>query len=66
MSPILFTKPDDPQAASILKAMLEKAGLPILGLIVKVNQDDKVVNVELTDENTVKALALAAAMEDET
>jgi len=66
MSSILFTKPDDPQAASILKAMLEKTGLPILGLIVKVNQNDKVVNVELTDENTVKALALAAALEDET
>jgi hypothetical protein len=64
MSTILFTKPDDPQAAALLKTLLAKTGLPILGLIVKVNQDDKVINVELTDENTVKALALAAALEE--
>jgi hypothetical protein len=65
MSSILFTKPDDPQAASMLKAMMERVQLPILGLIVKVNERDEVVNVELTDENTVKSLALASALEEE-
>lgn len=65
MTQMFFTNPDSPEATSMLRTMLEKINLPILGLIVKVNQDDEVVNVELTDENTIKALALCAALENE-
>ncbi len=62
MSSILFTNPDSPDALELLRAMVQKIQLPILGLIVKVNEHDEVMNVELTDENTVKSLALAAAL----
>jgi hypothetical protein len=65
MSTIHFTNPDDPAAAAMLRALVERVNLPILGLIVKVNERDEVVNVELTDEHTVKALALVSALEED-
>lgn len=65
MSPILFKNPDSPDALEMLRAMVQKISLPVLGLIVKVNDRDEVVNVELTDGNTVKSLALAAALAEE-
>jgi hypothetical protein len=64
MSSILFTKPDSPEALEILRDLVQKINLPILGLIIKVNDHDEVVNVELSDEHTVKALALASALEE--
>lgn len=67
MTSIIFTHPDTPEAAGMLRALMEKINLPVLGLIIKVNEQDEVVNVELTDEHTVKSLALSSALEtDET
>ncbi len=65
MSSIVFSNPDGPEAAAMLRAMVERINLPILGLLIKVNERDEVVNVELTDEHTVKSLALASALEEE-
>ena len=65
MSKIYFANPDSPEAAQALRALVERVNLPVLGLIVKVNQDDEVVNVELTGADEVKALALASALKDE-
>jgi hypothetical protein len=55
-----FTSADSPDAAAILQQMVQSIHLPILGLIVKVNERDEVVNVELADENTIKSLAFAS------
>jgi hypothetical protein len=65
MSTIHFANPDSPEAASMLRSLVERINLPILGLLIKVNEHDEVVNVELTDEHTVKSIALAAALEKE-
>lgn len=65
MSAIIFSKPDSPEAAAMLRAMVERINLPVLALLVKVNERDEVVNVELTDEHTVKSLALVAALAEE-
>lgn len=62
---ILFAKPDAPESVEFLRRAMQNIHTPILGLIVKVNENDEIVNVELTDEQTVKSLALAGAMGDE-
>jgi hypothetical protein len=65
MNKIHFANPDSPEAAEALRALVERVHLPIVGLLIKVNERDEVVNIELSDEYTVKALALAAALEEE-
>lgn len=54
-----FTSADSSDAAAILQRMTKSLNLPVLGLIVKVNDKDEVLNVELADEHTVKSLAIA-------
>jgi hypothetical protein len=56
-----FTSADSSDAAAILQRMTKSLNLPVLGLIVKVNDKDEVLNVELADEHTVKSLAIANA-----
>ncbi len=63
MHSITFTKPDDPQSVSLLLKMVEMVQIPILCLILKVNEKDEIMNIELTDEHTVKSLALVSAVE---
>ncbi|WKZ38307.1 MAG: hypothetical protein QY332_10235 [Anaerolineales bacterium] len=60
-STFFFTSADSPDAATILRRMTQSINLPVLGLIVKVNERDEVLNVELADEHTVKSLAIANA-----
>jgi selenocysteine lyase/cysteine desulfurase len=58
-STFFFTNADSSDAVAILQRMTQSLNLPVLGLIVKVNERDEVLNVELADEHTVKSLAIA-------
>jgi hypothetical protein len=62
-SNIIFVSQDDPRSAELLRAALDtSAGLPVLGLVVKVKEDqagaEEVVNFMFTDAATIRQLAL--------
>ena len=59
---IQFSNPDSPSAVELIRRLLTERPVPLLCLVVKVNEKDEVVNVEFTDENTVKSAALAKAL----
>lgn len=59
-NPIRFFKPDDPLAGESLARSLESTEQPILGLIVKVKQEDgeeKIVNWSFADPTLIKSMA---------
>ena len=57
-SNIVFFEEDSPQAAESLKSALANTGnAPILGLVLKV-EEDRVVNWMFADTSLVKSLAL--------
>lgn len=59
---IQFSNPDSPSAVELIRRLVTERPVPLLCLVVKVNDRDEVVNVEFTDENTVKSAALAKAL----
>lgn len=66
MTNVFFSKPDSDQAQEIVRRLIQpKPAVPMLCMVVKVDASDRVVNVEFTDESTVKSLALANALSTE-
>jgi hypothetical protein len=59
---IQFSNPDSPSTAEIIRRLVIERPVPMLCLVVKVNDKDEVVNVEFTDESTVKSAVLAKAL----
>ena len=59
MSNIVFQQPDDPNAANALQRALASLGeLPILGLLIKTDSQERITNWRFADAEDVKSLAL--------
>lgn len=56
---IVFLEPDDPRAAEALAQAVRNglASVTSLGLVVKVDQDDHIINWMLADSEWIKSLA---------
>jgi hypothetical protein len=66
MTTVVFSKPDSRSAQEIVRRLVEPSpAAPLLCMVVKVDANDEIVNVEFTDESTVKSLALANALSTE-
>jgi hypothetical protein len=62
---ICFTDPDSPEAAlKFQQAVARFANLPVVGMIVKVDNAGNVVNMEFAEADTIKNFALLSALEE--